>query len=91
MILYHIAGSLLMRSRFLTSVTMVAVLASAPVPLAMAQSRPAPDQGFCRNAAPLPNLGPEARPQRQGNDDFKTRGDAKHDREAMRFVRPAPH
>src|SRR3546814_8218889 len=42
-------------------VTMVAVLVSAPapIPLAMAHSRPASDQGFCRNAAPLPALGPE--------------------------------
>ena len=56
-----------MRSRLLTSVTMVAVLASAPapIPLAMAHSVPSPDQGFCRNAAPLPQLDPEVRPQPQ--------------------------
>lgn len=74
-----------MRSRFLTSVTMVAVLVSAPapIPFAKAQSRFAPEQGFCRNAASLPNLGPEARPQQQGNDDFKTRGDGGLAREAM--------
>src|SRR3546814_7019674 len=40
-------GSLLMRSRFLTGVTMVAVLVSAPapIPLAMAHSRPASEIG----------------------------------------------
>ncbi|HEV7313567.1 vWA domain-containing protein [Sphingopyxis sp.] len=56
-----------MRSRLLTSVTMFAVLASAPIPipLAMAHSKPASREGFCRNAAPLPKLDPEVRPQQQ--------------------------
>jgi hypothetical protein len=46
---------------------MFAVLASAPppIPLAMAHSRSAADQGFCRNATPLPQLDPEVRPQPQ--------------------------
>jgi hypothetical protein len=60
-----------MRSRFLTGVTMMALLASAPAPIpaAMAQARPAPTQlGFCRTADPLPRLTPEARPEQQRRD-----------------------
>lgn len=60
-----------MRSRFLTSATMVAVLASAPAPLpmAIAQARTADgQQGFCRNAEPLPNLAPEAVPRPRQDD-----------------------
>ena len=81
-----------MRSRFLTSVTMVAVLVSAPapLPLAMAQARPAPDQGFCRNAAPLPALGPEVRPPQQANGGFKTHGAGKEDRGVTMPVEAAP-
>lgn len=67
-----------MRSRLLTSVTMFAVLASgpAPLPLAIANARTIdPQQGFCRNAGPLPRLDPEVRPQPQQNDGaYKTRG-----------------
>ncbi|MBJ7499539.1 MAG: VWA domain-containing protein [Sphingopyxis sp.] len=71
---------------------MVAVLASgpAPIPLAMAQSRPAPDQGFCRNAAPLPRLEPEARPQQQDNGGIKTRGSPAESEEAMPAPPPPP-
>ena len=50
---------------------MVAVLASAPAPLpvAIAQARTVDGgQGFCRNAAPLPRLGPEAAPRQQQDD-----------------------
>ena len=57
-----------MRSRLLTGVTMFAVLASgpAPLPLAIANARTIdPQQGFCRNAGPLPRLDPEVRPQPQ--------------------------
>ncbi len=82
-----------MRSRFLTGVTMFAMLASAPapIPLAMAQSRPAPDQGFCRNAAPLPQLAPEERPQQQQHASLhKTRGSAERDREEAMPVEAAP-
>ena len=67
-----------MRSRLLTGVTMFAVLASgpAPLPLAIANARTIdPQQGFCRNAGPLPRLDPEVRPQPQQNDGpYKTRG-----------------
>ncbi|RYD44550.1 MAG: hypothetical protein EOP63_05395, partial [Sphingomonadales bacterium] len=80
-----------MRNRFLTGVTMVAVLASAPapIPLAMAHSVPAPGQGFCRNAAPLPQLDPEVRPQpQQVNGSITTRGSEKRDREEAMAVEP---
>lgn len=65
-----------MRSRFLTSVTMVALLASAPapIPLAIANTRSDTDQGFCRNAAPLPQLDPEVGPQQQANEGDRYRG-----------------
>ncbi|WP_439567542.1 VWA domain-containing protein [Sphingopyxis sp.] len=59
-----------MRSRLMTSVTMVAVLASAPgpMPFAMAETRPVPGQGFCRNADPLPRLAAETDARVQAND-----------------------
>ncbi|MBA3941056.1 MAG: VWA domain-containing protein [Sphingopyxis sp.] len=46
---------------------MAAILvgAPAPLPMAMASVPPAKQQGFCRNADPLPQLAPEARPQQQ--------------------------
>ena len=75
-----------MRSRYLTGVTMFAVLASAPtpIPLAMAHSKAAPDQGFCRNAAPLPQLDPEVRPvQPQTSGGLKTTGGSKRDPEVI--------
>lgn len=80
-----------MRSRFLTGVTMGAVLASAPapIPFAMAHSVPAPDQGFCRNAAPLPRLDPEVQPQ-QSNGSIKTRGSGEAGREEAMPVEAAP-
>lgn len=80
-----------MRSRFLTSVTMVAVLASAPapVPLAMARSTPAPDQGFCRNAAPLPQPGPEAQPQ-QSNGSLEATGDSRRGADEAMAVEAVP-
>ena len=56
-----------MRSRFLTGVTMIAVLAGglAPAPLTIAYAKPgAPQQGFCRNADPLPRLDAEVQPPR---------------------------
>lgn len=80
-----------MRSRFLTGVTMVAVLASAPgpLPLTSAYARTAPgDQGFCRNAGPLPELGAEASSQQQGNGGRRLPGSAR-DR-AMSSTPPAP-
>lgn len=82
-----------MRSRFLTGVTMIAVLASgpAPIPLAMAHSGAASDQGFCRNAAPLPQLDPEARPQpRQADGGPKTTGGSRRDRDEVMAVDAAP-
>ncbi|WP_312846599.1 vWA domain-containing protein [Sphingopyxis sp. PET50] len=51
-----------MRKRFLTGTTMLAVLASglAPTAQTIAFAKPgAPQQGFCRNAAPLPRLDAE--------------------------------
>lgn len=63
-----------MRSRLLTGVTMFALLASAPapIPFAMAHARFS-DQGFCRNAAPLPQLDPEAGPRQQAREDDRYR------------------
>ncbi len=54
-----------MRSKFLTGVTIAAILvgAPAPLPVAMASVPPAKQQGFCRTADPLPQLDPEVRPQ----------------------------
>lgn len=74
-----------MRSRFLTGVTMVAMLVSVPWPLTVANARTvAKGQGFCRNAAPLPTLAPETaqRPQ-QG------RGEASADRRDSERLPPA--
>ena len=74
-----------MRSRFLTGVTMVAILASVPSPLTVANARTvAKGQGFCRNAAPLPMLAPETaqRPQ-QG------RGEASADMRESERLPPA--
>ncbi len=73
-----------MRSRLMTSVTMVAVLASAPgpMPFGVAQARSVADQGLCRNAGPLPRLDPEVQPQsQQTNSAMKTTGTAKRDRD----------
>ncbi len=71
-----------MRSRLMTGVTMAAVLASAPapIPVAMARSVPMPDQGFCRNAGPLPQIDPEVRPQQQANGGRKTHGGSVRER-----------
>lgn len=68
-----------MRSRLLTGVTMAAILAAAPAPLPIAAANattPPRQDGFCRNADPLPRLDPEARPQQQQTDavDTKTKG-----------------
>ena len=82
-----------MRNRLLTSATMVALLASAPapIPLAMAHSGTAPDQGFCRNAAPLPQLDTELRPQpQQSGGSIKTIGSSKSDREEVMAVEAPP-
>ena len=52
-----------MRHKFLNSIAVLAVVSagSAPVPLvpAPAQAREAPQQGYCRTAAALPDIGPE--------------------------------
>lgn len=82
-----------MRSRFLSGVTMFAVLASAPgpMPLAMAHVQSAAgQQAFCRNADPLPPIGPEARQQQQANDGRKTRGTGERDRYAPSAPPPPP-
>ena len=55
-----------MRSRLLTSVTMMAILASASAPIPLAQARTvAGKQGFCRTADPLPRLGAEVEQNQQ--------------------------
>ncbi|MBO9697382.1 MAG: VWA domain-containing protein [Sphingopyxis sp.] len=72
---------------------MIAVLASAPapIPLAMARSTPAPGQGFCRNAAPLPQLGPEAQPRtQQSNVSLEVTGSARRDRDEAMAVETVP-
>ncbi len=82
-----------MRSRFLTGVTMFAVLASAPapIPLAMAQARTTPGQGFCRTADPLPRLDPEVQPhQQQTSGGVKTKGGSKRDRDLAMTAEPVP-
>lgn len=81
-----------MRSRFLTSTTLVAVLASAPapIPLAIAQQAGERGQGYCRNAAPLPQLAPEAATGQQSDVDYKTEGRGGRDRDAMTMAKPAP-
>lgn len=84
----------MMRSRYLTGVTMFAILASAPAPLpiAAAHAQPSNDrQGFCRNADPLPRLDPEARPQQQqSNTGYKTKGGRVSRDEAMPMAPPPP-
>ena len=80
-----------MRSRFLTSVTMVAVLATipSPLPFATASARTiAPQQGFCRNAGPLPTLPPEATPRPQQSSNVY-KGGGKRDRAEMKTM-PEP-
>jgi len=82
-----------MRNRYLTSVTMFAVLASAPapIPLAMAHAKSGADQSFCRNAAPLPQLEPEVSPKpQQTGGGIKTTGGSKRDRTETMAVEPAP-
>ncbi len=68
-----------MRSRFLTGVTMMAVLAGglAPAPLTIAYAKPGTSQqGFCRNADPLPRLDTEAQaPSPRVNSGIKTKGE----------------
>jgi hypothetical protein len=84
----------MMRSRLMTSVTMVAVLASAPgpMPFPTAHARSVAGQGFCRTADPLPRLEPEVQPQQQQWDrGAKTEGGGKRDREAVAMAsEPAP-
>jgi hypothetical protein len=51
----------------------------------------APQQGFCRNAAPLPQLAPEARPQpQQTNGGLKTTGGSRRDRDEAMAMEAAP-
>lgn len=73
-----------MKSKFLTSATLFAVLATGagPATVAAIQAREAQGQGFCRTADPLPRLDPEVQPQRQpSNGSVKTKGGSKRDRE----------
>ena len=82
-----------MRSRLMTSVTMAAVLASAPgpMPFAAAQARSIAGQGFCRTADPLPHLDPEVQPQQQqSNGSVKTMGGSKRDRAIAMPSEPLP-
>ncbi|WP_137871072.1 hypothetical protein, partial [Sphingopyxis sp. 2PD] len=72
-----------MKSKFLTSATLFAVLTTGagPVPIAATQAREAPGQGFCRTADPLPRLDPEVQPQQQqSSNSVKTKGGSKRDR-----------
>lgn len=83
-----------MRSRFLTSATLVAILAGTPtpvpVPVAVAQAPNARGQGYCRNAAPLPQLPPETA-RRQQEDDVHESDDAGgHHRDRMAVAEPPP-
>ncbi|WP_257549847.1 vWA domain-containing protein [Sphingopyxis sp. DBS4] len=82
-----------MRSRYLTGVTMIAMLAAAPAPLpvAIAQARVADgQQSFCRNAAPLPRLGPEAAPRQQQDDRRYVTRSAEPDRAEVEIDAPPP-
>lgn len=82
-----------MRSRFMTSVTMVAIIAAAPppIPAAMAYSSTTGEHGYCRNAGSLPQLGPEARPQQQqSSGGIKTKGSKRTRAEAMPTMAPPP-
>ncbi|MFZ5725470.1 MAG: vWA domain-containing protein [Pseudomonadota bacterium] len=81
-----------MRSRFLTSVTLVAVLASAPAPIPPAVAQPTTERGqaYCRNAAPLPQLDPEATPNRQSETGHKTEGRSGRDGDPMAIAEPVP-
>ncbi|BBB11852.1 vWA domain-containing protein [Sphingopyxis sp. FD7] len=81
-----------MRSRFLTSVTLVAVLASAPAPIPPAIAQPTTERGqaYCRNAAPLPQLDPEVTPNRQSETGHKTEGRSGRDGDPMAIAEPVP-
>ena len=81
-----------MKSKFLTSATLFAVLATGagPVPVAAIQAREVPGQGFCRTADPLPRLDPEVQPQQQSNGIVKTKGGSKRDRETSMASEPMP-
>ena len=84
-----------MRSRFLTGVTMFAVLGSGPAPLPVAMAyamAPSVPQGFCRNADPLPRLDPEVQPRpQQSPGAAKTGGGIARDRDsAMEAPYPPP-
>ena len=55
-----------MRNRFLTGGTLTALLASGPAPLPIVAAQaaaPGWNDGFCRNAEPLPQLDSETRPR----------------------------
>lgn len=82
-----------MRSRLLTSVTMVAVLSTIPAPLPMAAVSArtvVASQGFCRNADPLPRLDPEQAPRReQANGGYKSSG-VRDRAETAAMAEPAP-
>src|SRR5690606_17073120 len=60
-------GRIFMKSRFLTGVTAAAILAAVPAPMPLTQTASAApqQQGFCRNADPLPRLDPEPQGQQQ--------------------------
>jgi hypothetical protein len=81
-----------MKSKFLTSATLFAVLTTGagPVPMAATQAREASGQGFCRTADPLPRLDPEVQPQQQSSNSVKTKGGSKRDREVATASEPMP-
>ncbi|WP_249339998.1 vWA domain-containing protein [Sphingopyxis sp. L1A2A] len=82
-----------MKSKFLTSATLFALLVTGadPVPVAAIQTREGLGQGFCRTADPLPRLDPEAQqPRQQANGVTKTKRGGARDRDASLASEPAP-
>ncbi|WP_223181385.1 VWA domain-containing protein [Sphingopyxis sp. LK2115] len=81
-----------MRSRFLTRVTLVAVLASVPAPIPPAIAQPTAERGqaYCRNAPPLPQLDPETTPNRQSESGDRADGRGGRDGDATAMAAPVP-
>ncbi|WP_228765421.1 vWA domain-containing protein [Sphingopyxis solisilvae] len=81
-----------MTNRFLTSTTIFAVLATGagPIPITAIQAREAPQQGYCRNAGPLPQLAPESQWQAQQSNDGPRAMGGKRDRGSRIEAVPPP-
>lgn len=83
---------MMMRTRWLTSTMMLAILATAstPIPMGVAYARsPVAAQGFCRTADPLPRLDPEVQPNQQTDLGASARAGGKHDGKVA-IAPPAP-